>query len=271
LYVQQDANWNVTALVDVNGNVLERYVYDPYGAVTVLTPTWTARGTSAYGSIYLFQGERIDPTVGLFNVNGRVYSPTLGRPEQADPLGLRPDPRNYYRWEGDGPTDRTDPSGLAVFGPRHPKGWKPPPPPPPYPYSFFDPNPKNTPGYWILWQLGYHGDPPIVFVPPPVTFGTMSMVGGGLLEGCPRPNPIQGLPRTGSALKTDLYHGFPTAVDGFASFATSTQLESGATLYQLEGSVNGVDGRFEWIVQNGNVTHRMFVPGGTINGVPIQP
>jgi RHS repeat-associated protein len=111
LYVQTDANWNVTALVDVNGNVAERYVYDPYGAVTVLTPAWTARGTSAYGWIYLFQGERFDPTVGLFNVNGRVYSPTLGRPEQADPLGLAPD-INDYRWERNNSVGRIDPSGL---------------------------------------------------------------------------------------------------------------------------------------------------------------
>ena len=39
-------------------------------------------------------------------------------------------------------------------------------------------------------------------------------------------------------------------------------------LYQIEGSLNGVDGRFEWIIQDGKVTHRMFVKGGTINGVP---
>jgi YD repeat-containing protein len=28
-YVQQDANWNVTAIID-KGTVQERYVYDPY-------------------------------------------------------------------------------------------------------------------------------------------------------------------------------------------------------------------------------------------------
>jgi YD repeat-containing protein len=39
LYVQQDANWNVTALVDAAGNVVERYVYNPFGAVAVLTPS----------------------------------------------------------------------------------------------------------------------------------------------------------------------------------------------------------------------------------------
>jgi YD repeat-containing protein len=31
-----DANMNVTALVDESGTVVERYAYDPYGRVTVL-------------------------------------------------------------------------------------------------------------------------------------------------------------------------------------------------------------------------------------------
>ena len=84
-------------------------------------------------------------------------------------------------------------------------------------------------------------------------------------------NPIQGLQRTGSALKTDPYHAFPDVVDNFASGATKTTLQNGAGLYQVEGSLNGVAGRFEWIVDKGGVTHRLFVPGGSMNGVPIKP
>ena len=48
-------------------------------------------------------------------------------------------------------------------------------------------------------------------------------------------------------------------------------LGGGADLYQLGGSLNGVVGRFEWIVDKGKVTHRMFVPHGNINGVPVIP
>jgi RHS repeat-associated protein len=110
LYVQTDANWNVTAIVDGSGNVVERYVYTPYGSVTVLTPSWAARGASSYGWMYFFQGKRRDLTVNLDDSDGRVYSPTLDRPLQADPLGLGPD-NNDYRWEGDGPNNREDPSG----------------------------------------------------------------------------------------------------------------------------------------------------------------
>src|SRR5207245_693417 len=60
LYVQQDANWNVTALIDTSGNVQERYAYDPYGLATVLAPNWTVRGSSSFAWLYLNQGGRYD-------------------------------------------------------------------------------------------------------------------------------------------------------------------------------------------------------------------
>jgi len=39
LYVHQDANWNVIGLTDLGGSVVERYVYTPYGEVTVYDET----------------------------------------------------------------------------------------------------------------------------------------------------------------------------------------------------------------------------------------
>ena len=83
-------------------------------------------------------------------------------------------------------------------------------------------------------------------------------------------NDVIDLPRTGSALKTDPYHAFPNVVNNYAGYATKTPISNG-TLYQLQGSLNGVSGRFEWIIQNQQVTHRMFVAGGGINGIPIMP
>ncbi len=109
LYTVQDADCNVTALVDTSGDVVERYAYDPYGAVSVLAPDWTARSSSVYNWVYLFQGKRLD--AGIYDSRGRAYSPTLMRPLQADPLGLAPD-ANDYCWEGDNPANETDPSGL---------------------------------------------------------------------------------------------------------------------------------------------------------------
>jgi YD repeat-containing protein len=79
LYVQQDADYNVTALTDTSGNVVERYVYDPYGAPTVLAPDWSSRSSSSYAWVYLFQGGRYDSSSGLYAFGLRSYSPTLGR------------------------------------------------------------------------------------------------------------------------------------------------------------------------------------------------
>ena len=42
-------------------------------------------------------------------------------------------------------------------------------------------------------------------------------------------------------------------------------------VYQLKGSLNGVSGKFEWVDPNlGGVSHRMFLPNGTINGIPSK-
>jgi filamentous hemagglutinin len=102
--------------------------------------------------------------------------------------------------------------------------------------------------------------------------------------------PVAALPRTGSALRADrsknlplpgggsrefaqapLAHGFPDVVDNYAGTGSKFILPDGAVLYQVSGSLAGVAGRFEWIVEKGAVTHRMFVENGSINGDPIKP
>jgi RHS repeat-associated protein len=113
LYAQQEANGNVTALVDTTGNVVERFVYDPYGQVTVLAPDWSGPVSDAYGWLYLYQGGRYDPTSGLYNFRNRDYSPTLGRWLRQDPIGFIGGDDNLYRFERNKPTDLTDPLGLV--------------------------------------------------------------------------------------------------------------------------------------------------------------
>jgi RHS repeat-associated protein len=112
LYVQQDANWNVTALVDSAGNVQERYAYDPYGQAMPFAPNWSSRGTSSYGWVYLHQAGRYDATTGLYLFRHRDYSPIVGLWIQQDPIGLSADDSNLYRAIHDAPTTGTDPTGL---------------------------------------------------------------------------------------------------------------------------------------------------------------
>jgi RHS repeat-associated protein len=126
LYVQQDANWNVTAVVagknfgtTHTGDVVERYVEDPYGQVTFLDPTsWLKHGTGPNGSssvawVYLHQGGRLDTVSGLYNFRYRDYSPTLGRWMEQDPVGFAAGDSNLHRGVADNPVNSLDPGGLV--------------------------------------------------------------------------------------------------------------------------------------------------------------
>src|SRR5262249_530260 len=111
LYVQQDANWNVTAVVGlVNSvwHVLEPYPHGPHGKfpdrdgglTAVLDANWQTRGASAYAWLYLHQGGRYDTTSGLYHFRAREDSPTMGRWMQLDPIRYEAGDTNLYRYLG---------------------------------------------------------------------------------------------------------------------------------------------------------------------------
>ena len=90
--------------------------------------------------------------------------------------------------------------------------------------------------------------------------------------------------RVGKALKQDAHHAFPDIVDNFAGDAqrfkipyriAGGEIAGQSDLFQLEGALQGKSGRmssgiFEWIVHDGQVTHRRFIEGGQITGFPNQ-
>jgi RHS repeat-associated protein len=132
LYPLQDANWNVTALVSASGTVVERYSYDPYGQVTVRDASGDAIAGSARDWVFLHQGgEQI--AAGDYEFRNRTYSPSLGRWLTNDPIGFDAGDNNWYRYEGNDPRSRVDPSGLLFEGP-----WQ------GYPYA-----PNNPPAHRI--------------------------------------------------------------------------------------------------------------------------
>ncbi len=112
---------NVTGLVDAStGAVVERYHYDPYGAVLYLDPsTWNLLGTqaSAFENDYLYTGRRLDAETDLFYYRARYYDPILGRFISRDPIGYGDGP-NLYQYVRAAPLVLLDPSGLeACCGP----------------------------------------------------------------------------------------------------------------------------------------------------------
>jgi RHS repeat-associated protein len=117
LYYCNDANFNVTALVNTAGAVVERYQYTPYGSVTVCDSAWAPRAgnTSAYANEILFTGHRIDWETGLFGTLYRYYHPTIGTWVGRDPLGYWSG-MAIYGYGGASPVSAVDPSGLAASG-----------------------------------------------------------------------------------------------------------------------------------------------------------
>ncbi|WP_077611772.1 hypothetical protein [Clostridium sp. Marseille-P2415] len=88
-------------------------------------------------------------------------------------------------------------------------------------------------------------------------------------------NPVLDNIRSGSALKEDSLHAFNDIIDNYAGQATEFPLVGGdgveRSLYQIEGSLNGKNGIFEWIVDPDpvkGVTHRRFIEGVRITGKP---
>jgi RHS repeat-associated protein len=117
LYVSQDANYNVSAIFDNSGTVVERYVYDPFGQATILDASWNVLAASAFAWVYLHQGGRFDTTSGLYHFRHRDYSPTLGRWTSLDPLRYHAGDVNLYRVVFNAPTNFTDPSGQIAWVP----------------------------------------------------------------------------------------------------------------------------------------------------------
>ncbi|MDW8244073.1 MAG: RHS repeat-associated core domain-containing protein [Thermogemmata sp.] len=97
LYVVQDANFDVTAIGDNAGNVVERYLYDPFGSVTLLDAGWNVLASSAFAWLYLHQGGQFDAVSGLYHFRHRDYSATFGRWTRLDPNRYQAGDVNLYR------------------------------------------------------------------------------------------------------------------------------------------------------------------------------
>ncbi len=110
-FLHADERGSVIATSDGTGAVTTINKYDEYGI-----PAATNAGRFQY------TGQTWLPELGMYYYKARIYSPTLGRFMQIDPIGYG-DGVNWYDYVGGDPVNGRDPSGLSRGDDDYWRGW----------------------------------------------------------------------------------------------------------------------------------------------------
>jgi RHS repeat-associated protein len=125
-YYHHDGLGSTIALTGENGELLESYRYDAFGAVSVYDSSGSALPASPRENRFLFTGREWLSQVGLYDYRNRVYSAQIGRFLQTDPIRFAAGDVNIYRYCGNDPANSVDPMGLCKKLPEPGKGPTPP-------------------------------------------------------------------------------------------------------------------------------------------------
>jgi len=113
-YTLTDHLGSIVAIMDEQGNIIERASYDAWGRIRNAA-TWTYDNAQTLTTTYRgFTMHEMLPEFGLINMNGRMYDPALGRmlsPDNYIPNPHNPQAYNRYSYALNNPLVYVDPDG----------------------------------------------------------------------------------------------------------------------------------------------------------------
>ena len=117
-YFLRDRIGNITEVTNFVGDVVQRYVYDVFGKITIFDGDGnqiTASSEKYLENPFTFTGREYDRETGLYYYRARYYNPETGRFLSADPIGFAALDFNLYRYVNNNPINIIDPFGLIAL------------------------------------------------------------------------------------------------------------------------------------------------------------
>lgn len=115
VYRYENALGSVTALASTTGDVVETYQYDIYGKASIADAFGVTLAATGFQNRFLFTGRECLKELGIYDYRNRMYSCSLGRFLQIDPVRFMAGDVNLYRYVGNGPSQFVDPDGLLAI------------------------------------------------------------------------------------------------------------------------------------------------------------